>query len=41
VVFGRNAVQASDPPAFIAALHDIVKKGATAEEAVQAHGLTA
>jgi len=40
VVFGRNAVQASDPPAFVAALHDVVKRGMSAEEAVRKHGLT-
>ena len=40
VVFGRNAIQASDPPAFIAALQDVVKQGMTAEEAVAKHGLT-
>ncbi len=40
VVFGRNAVQASSPPGFIAALQDIVKQGMTAEEAVKKHGLT-
>ena len=40
VVFGRNAVQASNPPAFIAALQDIVKRGATAEECMAKYGLT-
>jgi len=40
VVFGRNAIQASSPPAFVAALQDIVKNGMTAQEAVQKHGLT-
>ena len=40
VVFGRNAVQASDPTAFIAALQDVVKNGSTAEDAVKKHGLT-
>ena len=40
VVFGRNAVQASNPPGFIAALHDVVKKGLSAKEAVEKHGLT-
>jgi len=40
VVFGRNAVQATNPPAFVAALQDIVKKGATAKAAARKHGLT-
>jgi len=40
VVFGRNAVQASDPPGFVAALQDIVKRGMTAEAAAEKHGLT-
>lgn len=40
VVFGRNAIQASDPPAFVAALQDIVKRGATAEDACRKHALT-
>ncbi len=40
VVFGRNAVQASNPRAFISALQDIVKNGATAEESVRKYGLT-
>lgn len=40
VVFGRNAIQASNPPAFIEALHDIVKRGVSAEDAVARHGLT-
>ncbi len=40
VVFGRNAVQASNPPAFIAALQDIVKHGMSAQEAVKKHQLT-
>lgn len=40
VVFGRNAVQASNPAAFIAALHDVVKNGVSAKEAVAKHGLT-
>ncbi|MFP4027140.1 MAG: class I fructose-bisphosphate aldolase [Candidatus Brocadiia bacterium] len=40
VVFGRNAVQASNPPAFVAALHDVVKEGMGAEEACQRHDLT-
>ncbi len=41
VVFGRNAVQASNPPAFVAALQDVVKRGATADEACRTHALTA
>jgi DhnA family fructose-bisphosphate aldolase class Ia len=40
VVFGRNAVQASHPAHFIAALHDIVKRGATAADAAARHQLT-
>jgi DhnA family fructose-bisphosphate aldolase class Ia len=41
VVFGRNAVQASDPRAFVAALQDVVKRGATAADACAKHGLNA
>lgn len=41
VVFGRNAVQASKPPAFLAALNDVVKRGVRAKAAVRKHGLTA
>jgi len=40
VVFGRNAVQASHPAHFIAALQDIVKRGATAADAAAHHHLT-
>lgn len=40
VVFGRNAIQATNPPAFVASLRDIVKRGAGAEEAAQKHGLS-
>ncbi|OGV72895.1 MAG: hypothetical protein A3K19_15115 [Lentisphaerae bacterium RIFOXYB12_FULL_65_16] len=40
VVFGRNAIQASNPPAFVAALQDVVKRGLTAKQAVKKHGLT-
>lgn len=40
VVFGRNAVQASDPGAFVAALQDVVKCGMSATDAVTKHGLT-
>ena len=40
VVFGRNAIQASDPRAFIAALQDVVKNGVSAAEAVEKRGLT-
>ena len=39
VVFGRNAVQASDPQAFVAALQDVVKRGKTAPEACERYGL--
>lgn len=41
VVFGRNAVQASNPKAFVAALQDVVKRGMKAADACRAHGLTA
>jgi DhnA family fructose-bisphosphate aldolase class Ia len=40
VVFGRNAIQASNPPAFVAALQEIVKHGLTAQEAVDKYDLT-
>ncbi|NOY80416.1 MAG: hypothetical protein GXP31_05345 [Kiritimatiellaeota bacterium] len=40
VVFGRNAIQSSDPPAFVAALQDIVKHEIDAREAASRHGLT-
>ncbi len=40
VVFGRNAVQATHPPAFVAALQDIVKRGVTAQDAAAKHGLS-
>ena len=40
VVFGRNAVQASNPRAFVAALQDLVKRGMTAQKACRKHGLT-
>lgn len=40
VVFGRNAVQSSNPPAFIAALQDIVKHDMSAKDAVKKYGLT-
>lgn len=40
VVFGRNAVQASTPAAFLAALRDVVKYDKTAKEAADTHGLT-
>jgi len=39
VVFGRNAVQVSDPPAFQRALCDVVKKGVGAGEAASRHRL--
>ena len=39
VVFGRNAIQVPDPHKFQAALCDVVKKGITATEAVEKHGL--
>ena len=40
VVFGRNAIQVPDPPAFQQALCEVVKRGATPEEAVDRFGLT-
>ncbi|MEI7435236.1 MAG: hypothetical protein WCL16_00340 [bacterium] len=40
VVFGRNAVQASNPKAFVAALQDVVKRRMTAKNACRKHGLT-
>lgn len=40
VVFGRNAVQASNPEAFIQALRDIVHDGQSARAAAAKHGLT-
>lgn len=39
VVFGRNVIQAGDPAAFLAALCDVVKHGATAADAAARHGL--
>lgn len=39
VVFGRNAMQVSDPAAFQRALCDVVKKGTPPAEAAQRHGL--
>ncbi len=39
VVFGRNAIQASNPQAFVAALQDIVKNKVTATAAAGKHGL--
>jgi len=39
VVFGRNAIQVPDPPAFQRALCDVVKRGATPEGAAAQHGL--
>jgi len=39
VVFGRNAIQATDPRAFIEALKDVVKRGSSAEDAARSHGL--
>jgi DhnA family fructose-bisphosphate aldolase class Ia len=41
VVFGRNAVQATNPRAFVEALQDVVKRGATAVAACRKHGLKA
>ena len=39
VVFGRNAIQVSNPLAFQMALCDVVKHGKTAAEACREHGL--
>lgn len=39
VVFGRNAIQAGNPPRFVAALQDIVKGGMSAKNAAKKHGL--
>ncbi|OPZ03784.1 MAG: putative aldolase LsrF [candidate division BRC1 bacterium ADurb.BinA364] len=39
VVFGRNALQASNPKAFVAALADVVKAGMPARQAAERHGL--
>ena len=39
VVFGRNAIQVPDPQAFQAALCEVVREGATAEEAAKKYGL--
>ena len=40
VVFGRNAIQVSDPHAFQAALCDVVRDGGKADEAAHRHGLS-
>ena len=39
VVFGRNAIQVPDPPAFQRALIDVVKQGMSPEEALEKHAL--
>jgi len=39
VVFGRNAIQVPDPPAFQRALCDVVKKGISPAEAARRHSL--
>ena len=39
VVFGRNAIQVPDPPAFQRALLDVVKRGMKPEKAVAKHSL--
>ena len=39
VVFGRNAVQATNPPAFVAALQHIVKENLSASDAAAQQGL--
>jgi DhnA family fructose-bisphosphate aldolase class Ia len=39
VVFGRNAIQVPDPPAFQKALCDVVKRGAAPEKAAATYGL--
>ena len=41
VVFGRNAIQVSDPMAFQAALCDVVKAGVDVEKAIADHKLSA
>ncbi len=41
VVFGRNAIQVSDPHAFQAALCDVVRADACPEEAAARHGIQA
>jgi DhnA family fructose-bisphosphate aldolase class Ia len=40
VVFGRNAIQVSDPFSFQSALCDVVKKGKAPESAASEYGLT-
>ena len=40
VVFGRNALQASNPKNFVAALQDIVKRGAKPGDLVKKYNLT-
>ncbi len=40
VVFGRNAIQVSDPAGFQAALSDVVKNYVSPKEAMQKHGIT-
>jgi len=39
VVFGRNAIQVPDPPAFQRALCEVVKRGASPKEAAARFGL--
>ena len=39
VVFGRNAIQVKDPPAFQRALGDIVKRGVSAKDAFKSNSL--
>ena len=39
VVFGRNAIQVPDPPAFQRALCDVVKRGASPGDAAKRHHL--
>ena len=41
VVFGRNALQVPDPPAFQQALCDVVKRGVSPDEAVRRYHLEA
>ena len=40
VVFGRNAIQVPDPQAFQAALCEVVREGAKADDAATKHRLT-
>ncbi|MGQ9581467.1 MAG: hypothetical protein ACUVT8_11070, partial [Armatimonadota bacterium] len=39
VVFGRNAIQVPNPPAFQRALCDVVKRGISPHKAAEKHSL--